>query len=418
MMAPSVHPAWLDALRAQARQKFDAMAWPTPSEEEWRRTDLRTVPLASYAPAKEAAPACPHDVDPEKAAGVIRFESGRCTSLGLSAEAQLKGVRFLPLDLALEHFEAPLHSFYHTGLEEADNRFLAWHFAWLSHGAFLWVPAGVEIAEPFFIDFEETEVSAAVSSPHVAVILGEGAHASVVQRFAGMTGAGPTGGLCNAVVDLQVSPAAGLQYCEIQELGGSALYFRHARARVGRDASLRHFEAQFGARLAKTRVECSLEGSGADAMLDGVYYCGSGQHMDLRTVQNHRATKATSRAYYKGAVSAGGRSIYQGLIDVAPGAAGTDAYLTNKNLILGEGARSDSIPTLRIGNNDVKCSHGSTTGKLSEEELFYLESRGLSRAEAREMLVVGYFEDLLTRAPERYRDDALAKIKGLLSIAA
>ena len=100
--------------------------------------------------------------------------------------------------------------------------------------------------------------------------------------------------------------------------------------------------------------------------------------MDLRTVQRHRSPKATSRAVYKGAVAGGGRTIFQGLIEVAPGASGTDAYLTNRNLILGEGARSDSIPTLKIGNNDVKCSHGSTTGRLNAEELFYLESRGLS----------------------------------------
>jgi len=110
--------------------------------------------------------------------------------------------------------------------------------------------------------------------------------------------------------------------------------------------------------------------------------------------------------------------VYQGLIEVDEGASGTDAYLTNRNLILGDAARSDSIPTLRIGNNDVRCSHGSTTGRLSEEELFYLESRGLSRAEAREMLVVGYFEDLLSRAPELYREGALDRVRSRMALAA
>ena len=418
-MGPSPLPGWLTALRTQARQKFDSLGWPTPAEEEWRRTDLRTVALDSYAPAKETAPACPREEDPTPGtSGMIRFEAARCTSVGLSEALRDQGVRLLPLDLALEQFEAPLHGLYQTGLEEADNRFLAWHYGWLSHGALLWVPAGVEIEEPVLIDFQESG-SGTASTPHVAVILGEGARASVVQRVSGMEGDGSRrGGLCNAVIDLQVAPAAGLQYCEIQELGAPALYFRHVRALVGRDASLRHFDAQFGATLAKTRVDCRLDGSGADAVLDGVYFCGKGQHMDLRTVQNHRAAKATSRAYYKGAVASGGRSIYQGLIDVAPEASGTDAYLTNRNLLLGEAARSDSIPTLRIGNNDVKCSHGSTTGRLSDDDVFYLESRGLARADAREMLVVGYFEDLLMRAPESYRDGALATIKGRLAGAA
>jgi Fe-S cluster assembly protein SufD len=190
------------------------------------------------------------------------------------------------------------------------------------------------------------------------------------------------------------------------------------RAEVGRDSSLRHFDAEFGARWAKTRVDCFLDGPGAEAFLNGAYFCGAGQHMDLRTVQRHRSPKATSRAVYKGAVAGGGRTIFQGLIDVAAGASGTDAYLTNRNLILGEGARSDSIPTLIIGNNDVKCSHGSTTGRLNAEELFYLESRGLSEADAREMLIVGYFEDILTPAPVMFKDGALAAIKGRLRAAA
>ncbi len=160
-----------------------------------------------------------------------------------------------------------------------------------------------------------------------------------------------------------------------------------------------------------------MNGPGAEAHLDGVYYCREGQQMDIRTVQKHLSPRATSRAYYKGAVAGGGRTVFQGLIDVSPGASGTDAYLTNRNLILGEAARSDSIPTLRIGNNDVKCSHGSTTGKLSAEELVYLESRGYSAEDAREMLVIGYFEDLLTLAPDAFRESTLDTIRGRLRAA-
>jgi Fe-S cluster assembly protein SufD len=238
----------------------------------------------------------------------------------------------------------------------------------------------------------------------------------VVQRIAG--GEGPQGMLCNAGVDLRLADAAALQFCEAQELDPSALYFRHARASVGRDSSLRHFDAAFGGRLVKTRIDCGLDGAGAEAHLDGVYFCRKDQQMDIRTVQNHRSPRASSRAYYKGAIEGGGRTVFQGLIEVAPGAAGTDAFLTNRNLILGEAARSDSIPTLKIGNNDVKCSHGSTTGRLNDEELFYLQSRGLSTEEAREMLVIGYFEDLLGPALEKFREDSLACIRDRLRRAA
>jgi Fe-S cluster assembly protein SufD len=422
--AVNAEPVWMKSLRSLARERFAAMAWPTTSEEEWRRTDVSRLGLEGYAPAPPLTPACPRDIDIAAEggpggdrAGVIRFQANKCIEVGLSEGLQRAGVRLIPLDNALEEFETRLHALYQQALDEADNKFLAWHYAELSHGALLWVPPGLEIKEPFFVDFQEDSAAGTMSAPHLAVLLGAGARASVVQHITARKGS-QGGILCNAVVDMRLADAAALQIWEQQELAPGDLYVRHARAEVGRDSSLRHFDAEFGSKWAKTRVDCSLDGPGAEAFLDGVYYCGAGQYMDLRTVQRHRSPKASSRAVYKGAVAGGGRTIFQGLIEVSTGASGTDAFLTNRNLILGEAARSDSIPTLKIGNNDVKCSHGSTTGKLNADELFYLESRGYSAADAREMLVVGYFEDLLTSAPEKFKDDALAAIKGRLHAAA
>ena len=422
----AIEPLWMRTLRAQARERFAAMSWPTTMDEEWRRMDVSRLGIEGFAPGPAARAACPREVDAGGGtAGFITFEGGQCTEVSLADEWKEKGVRLLPLELALEEFETPLYRLFSEALAETDNRFMAWHYGEWSHGAFLWVPPGLEIAEPFLITLAERG-SGLLSSPHVSVILGEGAHASVVQRTSsaapGAAGEGhPAEGagiLCNAGLDLRLADAAALRYCEVQELGEQSLYFRHGRAEVGRDASLRHVDAAFGSRVVKTRLECAMSGSGGEAFLDGVYYCRKGQQMDIRTVQLHRSPRATSRAYYKGAVAGGGRTVFQGLIDVSTGASGTDAYLTNRNLILGDAARSDSIPTLKIGNNDVKCSHGSTTGRLSDEELFYLETRGYSSADAREMLVVGYFEDLLTPAPESFREEALSTIRERLRGAA
>jgi len=402
-------------LRARAKERFEGMSWPTTSDEEWRRTDVSGINPLSYAPRPTAAApgGTPAAVELDGAAGLLRFESGRLVDASVSEEWKSRGVRLLSLDAALEEFEKPLSDILDEALDAADDRFGVWHYAAWSHGAFLFVPKGLEIKEPFIIDFSESG-EGALSTPHVVVSLAEGARAAVIQRIRG------SGDriLCNAGVDLMLSDAAGLDYFETQDLGSQSLFFRNARARGGRDSSLKHFDAAFGGRLVKTRIETGLAGRGAEAYLDGVYFCREGQSMDLRTVQRHQSPQATSRAYYKGAVASGGRTVYQGLIEVDEGASGTDAYLTNRNLILGDAARSDSIPTLRIGNNDVRCSHGSTTGRLSEEELFYLESRGLSRAEAREMLVVGYFEDLLSRAPELYREGALDRVRSRMALAA
>jgi Fe-S cluster assembly protein SufD len=291
-----------------------------------------------------------------------------------------------------------------SGLGRADNRIAAWHLGSLSHGALLYVPEGLELPDPVFVDLEEP---AGASFPHLAVVLGRGARAVVVQRMSG------GGGLVNAGLDARLADGAALELYLLQDLGLSSLFFNQAFAAVGRDASFRSLEAHLGSRLAKTRLDCSLEGPGAESHLNGAYLAGAGQHMDLRTVQRHLSPKATSRALYKGAVQDSGRTIYQGLIQVSPGAAGTDAYLSNKNLILNDGARADSIPSLRIDNNDVRCTHGSTTGRVNPEELFYLASRGLSPAEARNMLVLGYFEELLGRAP--FASEALAGVSGRLS---
>ena len=417
-MADRREPGWMQELRAKAQERFDAMSWPTTSDEEWRRTDVSGLDALSFVPAQRAAASAKPSGGPREGfAGTLRFDASQVVESSIADQWRERGVRFVSLDTALEELEKPLSDVFDEGVDAADNRFAVWHYACWSHGALLLVPAGLEVAEPFIIDFIERGTGA-LSSPHVTVVLGEGARASVIQRLRGDPDGKEERLLCNAGLDLILSDASALTYYEAQDLGPQSLYFRHARTRGGRDTSLRHYDAALGARLVKTRIDCGLAGKGSEAFLNGVYFCRDGQHMDIRTVQRHHSPSATSRAYYKGAVASGGRSVFQGLIEVDTGASGTDAYLTNRNLILGDGARSDSIPTLRIGNNDVRCSHGSTTGRLSEEELFYLESRGLSRNEAREMLVTGYFEDLLDSAPDIYREDTMERIRTRLAHAA
>jgi Fe-S cluster assembly protein SufD len=210
-------------------------------------------------------------------------------------------------------------------------------------------------------------------------------------------------------MDLVVGEAAGLELYHLQDLPIRSLGFAHGTARVARDGHLLTFEAALGTGLLKSRLDCSLDGPGSEAFLHGIYLSRAHQHMDIRTVQRHRAPNATSRAFYKGAVKDNSRSIYQGLIEVTPAASKTDAFLTDRNLILNDGARADSIPSLRIDTNDVKCSHGSTTGKIDPAHLFYLMTRGLTRSEAERMLIQGYFEELLEGALPRFAE-ALRKL--------
>ncbi len=425
MSAARVEPSWMAEGRDKAKARFQSMKWPQTSEERWRRTDVSRLSLESFTASSNGYSAAglaatPREVDCGPNAGILRFDAGRCTECALSGFCKERGVRLLPLSLALEEFENPLRALFTERLEGLADRFAAWHAWTWSHGAFLFVPRGVEVPEPFLVEMTETG-SGLVCSPHVTVVLEEGARASVVQRLLEAesgSGAAGQGLLCNAGIDLSLGPASGLKYFEEQKLGRRSLYFRGARARVEKDASFSGLEVSLGGRIVKTDAEALLNGRGADVHLRGLYFCGRDQHMDIASVQRHNSPSASSRAFYKGAVDSGGRTVFQGLIEVATGASGTDAFLSNRNLILGDAARADSIPTLKIGNNDVKCSHGSTTGRLSDEELFYLESRGLSQVEAREMLVTGYFEELLADAPEGLRESTIGVVRQRLQQAA
>ncbi len=397
-------PEWMRQLRRRAWERFLALDWPTPQEEEWRRTDLSRLELDSYLPAATDRPAAAPSQAEDGYAGFLRLDRGAEGTGWLREEVAARGVRLLPLRRALTELAEPLEELFARGIEALDNRLQAWHYALWSHGAVLYVPPFVEVAEPLLISLNE-QGEGSLTGPHIVVLLEEGARATVESR---LLGEGKL--LCNAALELRLGPASALRYHELQDLADGALYFRHGRAEVNRDASLTHTDASLGASLTRSRLDCDLSGPGAEAHLNGVYFSDREQHLDIRTVQRHLAPQAVSRAYYKGAVQDAARTVYQGLIEVCPGAARTDAYLSNKNLILNDGARADSIPSLRIENNDVRCTHGSTTGRIDADQLFYLMSRGLSPAEARDMLVVGFFEDVLDRSPAGFRDHVLRRV--------
>jgi Fe-S cluster assembly protein SufD len=184
--------------------------------------------------------------------------------------------------------------------------------------------------------------------------------------------------------------------------------------RLEKEAELLALNANIGSALTKSQVETHLAGAGANAKLLGIYFSGKRQHIDLRTVQFHEAPKATSLLLYKGAVKENAHAIYQGLIKVHKDAQQTDAYQSNKNLVLNDKARADSIPSLEIEANDVKCSHGATVGRVNKEELFYLMSRGISFPEAQRLIISGFFEDVLKEAPEDIQEELRQQIENEL----
>ncbi len=406
-------PEWMAALRRKAFEEFSHSAWPTPQEEEWRRTDITALDFSKYkliAAGQEAGDgveAGTRTAGSETAeSGLIRFQGGQCLLARIDPALAARGVRFLSLTEAIKDRSPGVEESFKDAVARSVNRFQSWHYSQWSHGAFLYVPPFLEMKDPFFVDFVETG-SDAFSAPHLIVVLDKGARAVVIERIQG----GDEGELlCNEGADLKVGDGGGLEFVRVQDLNLKSRYFNNSSVAVARDGSLKHFEVAFGSRLHKSRLDCSINGPGGEVHLNGIYFAHKRQHMDIGTIQRHNAPNANSRAYYKGAVRDKAKTVYQGLIEVGIGASQTDAYLKNKNLLLNDGARSDSIPMLKINNNDVKCSHGSTTGKLNEEELFYLLSRGFPRTEAERLLIAAFFEDAMESAHDAIKEEVRSAI--------
>lgn len=399
-------PEWLVELRTKALARFAESAWPTTQEEEWRRTNLSAFEFESYSvvPHASGSSAIRESADSVGRSGVISFRNGVAERCDVRADVAAKGVVFGSLlDTVGGHDDvvAAVRAVLERSIGESDNRLQHWHYAMLRDLAVLYVPAGVTMEAPFEVDLK-FDGEEATHAPHLVVILERGAEASVIRR---LETASDDEVLVVDANEFVVADGARLRYVNLQRLNEESLYFCNDRGNVARDGFVHRTETVLGSAVTKSRYELELSGEGADAVLNGIYFGTDEQHVDLRTVQQHRARHTTSRAFYRGAVADESHAIYQGLIQVDGSAAGTDAYLTNKSLILGEAARSDSIPSLNINTDDVRCSHGSTTGKLDESQIFYLRCRGYTATEAKQMLVEGFFEDLIVQTPESIQQE-------------
>lgn len=198
---------------------------------------------------------------------------------------------------------------------------------------------------------------------------------------------------------LHINAAANVAYTAVQVLNTHSHAIAYQVSSIDRDATFESSAVALGGSYARVRTDSRLIGKGATSRLDAVYFGNNGQMHDFRTVQDHRAPKTTSDLLFKGVVAGKSHSVYSGLIRVEKGAAGTNAFQTNRNLVLGDGARADSVPNLEIEENDVRCSHASAVGPVDEEQRYYLESRGVPPEVAERLIVTGFLEEMLSRIP-------------------
>jgi Fe-S cluster assembly protein SufD len=256
------------------------------------------------------------------------------------------------------------------------------------------VPRGLIVEQPIVI-VHHLDGEGVASFARTIVLAGENSDVTVIEHQS----SADVHAFSDPVVELDVGDAARLRYLNVQDLGARIFQVGYQSSRVGRDATLQSSVVALGGDYARVRTDSKVDGKGATSYLTAVYFADGKRMHDFRTVQDHAAPSTTSDLLFKGAVSDQARSVYSGLIRVRKEARGTNAFQTNRNLVLSEGAGAESVPNLEIETNDVVCSHASAVGPIDEEQRYYLESRGIPPEVAERLIVLGFFNEVLDRLP-------------------
>ncbi len=388
--------------RRKAWEHFQSLPLPSTREEPWRRTDLRHLDPARFRlPELEAAAALPPVpegllqplVDADHGGQMVFTAAGVRTSL--EAELAAQGVVFVDLVTAERTYPRLVEQIRGQVVRPQEGKFAALAAAMARQGVLIYVPRNVQVEAPLHSILWGAGSNLAGFS-HILVYLEAGASLTYVHEWASPQDAE----LFHAgIVELHVGPNAHLRYVELQSWGQQTWNFTHERARVLRDGKLDWIFGILGSRLTKTFADLDLVEQGAEGRMSGFSFANDSQHLDYDTQQNHLAPHTTSDLLFKTALEDSSRSVWQGMIYVAPGAQKTDGYQANRNLLLSKQARADSIPGLEILADDVRCTHGATAGKVDPEQLFYLRSRGIPQKEAERLIVEGFFTPVMERIP-------------------
>jgi Fe-S cluster assembly protein SufD len=400
-------PGILGEYRARAWTAFEDLPYPTIRDEAWRRTDIRDLDGSVELPEAEAY----LDLQPiperllaplvgDQHGGQITLLPGGI-KVELNDEIAQKGVIFTDIETAAREYPDPLARAFGQIIKPEEGKFAALTAALAQNGVFIYVPRNVKVEQPLHSLLWGAGEGLAHFS-HLVIWVDDGASLTYVHEAASPdeVSNGEDGqSLHGSIVEIHVGAGANLRFVELQSLGPNVWNFTHERVRVERDGNLDWIFGAIGTRLTKNFSDLDLVGQGSVGRMSGFYFTDGNQHLDHDTQQNHMAPHTTSDLLFKGALKGHSRSVWQGMIYVAPGAQQTDGYQANRNLILSKNARADSIPGLEILANDVRCSHGATVGKIDPELIFYLRSRGIPLEEAERLVVEGFFAPIMERIP-------------------
>ena len=408
ILAIANNPDWLIEQRRKALETFDATPLPDRAAHLWRYTDpahfmLPERPEEAIAGTRqmESAPAVP-GFDRQSVAGVVNCHQGSMPVCDLDAQIEKAGVKILDLNEAAREFPEIVRK--HLGsLIDADfGKFEALANALWGGGLFIYVPKNVDVTKPIHISNSSSPDGGALFQRHL-VVAEENTSLTVVDEYG--HGNGDAADLrTSTMVELIAGTQARVNYVTIQNWGHRAVSYMTQRAHLATGARLDTVMTSLGSRISKVDCGATLAGQGAESNIFALAVGSEEQHFDHHTVHDHTAGSTHSDLHFKIAVRDRANSVYTGLIRIDEEAPFCEAYQENRNLILSPKARVETIPELEIMNNEVRCSHGATVGKVNPDEIFYLESRGINRADAIRLIVTGFVGPILDHIPEHTRE--------------
>jgi Fe-S cluster assembly protein SufD len=398
-------PPWLQRARENAFARFEQVGFPTVAREDWKYTNVAPIAKSQFTPAS---------VNGSSRGGNNEFESffydearrSRLVFINGIFRKELSSVAALPagvdvIDLrdALSpgQHEATVRQHFERYVADKDDGFTTLNTALFSSGAFVLIPVGAVIETPIHLQFisESSNGDAPASFPRVLIVAEENSLATILEGYASPRNSSLY--LTNAIVDVSLGAGAQLQHFKVQRESTSAFHIASTRAALGPNASYNSTTINLGAALSRHDIDVTMDHEGAECWIDGLYMVDGSQHADTHSMIDHRQPRCTSHQLYKGILGGKSRAVFNGKVFVRHGAQLTNAQQTNKNLLLSNEAHVDTKPQLEIFADDVKCAHGAAIGQLDEDEIFYLESRGIRPELARNVLTYGFAEEVIEK---------------------
>lgn len=391
----SAWPEWFRQQQAAAAADYEATPKPKRTDEPWRFSNLAAIDLADFQPA---GPVSSEGRIINGSQGVADFSAklvfGNNTLLHQDIERLPAGVILKPLEVAARENEDLFRKYFMAQpVELGSHKYAALHKSRISTGAFLYVPKNTEVALPIEL-FHWVEGENASVFPHTLIVCGENSKVTVLDSFKSADG---KRAFACGVNDLHLERGAQLTYIAVQDWARESLAFHINSTIVSRDASSTALSANFGGAFIRGEALSRLVGEGSRSVMLSLNPMDGTRQIDQRTLQDHVSPQAYSDLLYLNSLDDKTRTIFAGLIKVQEHAHKTDAYQKVRNLMLSDESEANSMPGLEILADDVRCTHGATAGEINEDELFYMEARGIRKADGRRLIVNGFFQTLLER---------------------